>query len=240
MLQSLNHLHGFTLHASDGELGKVRDLYFDDQLWTIRYCVVDTGAWLTGRRVLISPASIAAVDWSARTVRVTLTCDQVKQSPQTETDMPVSRQQEVELSAHYGWPPYWTSYPYGLEPISFPTQLPPAAPATSQGDPHLRSTHEVKGYHVGANDGLIGHISDFVFDDESWSVVYLVANTGTWLHQRLVLIDRDSIDSIDWADRDVAVRLARETVRTSPQFDGGYPLAPDYAEHLVRHYRRDG
>jgi uncharacterized protein YrrD len=59
MLKNSGILKGFAIHATDGELGAVSDLYFDDDSWTIRYLTVDTGGWLGGRRVLISPISVS-------------------------------------------------------------------------------------------------------------------------------------------------------------------------------------
>src|SRR5579862_1875852 len=138
MLQSINDLQGFTIHAQDGDIGMIEDLYFDDEHWKIRYLVVDTGTWLTGRRVLISPASTKGVEWFGQTLPADLTCDQVRNSPDIATDKPVSRQHEEELSAYYGWPSYWTGGAFGFEPMTIPVPLPPMKPVR-KGDPNLRS-----------------------------------------------------------------------------------------------------
>lgn len=124
MLQSVNGLHGFTIHAEDGEIGKSKDLCFDDRHWTIRYVVVDTGKWLPGRQVLIPPTSVKCIDWSGRTIPVNLTCDQVRDSPDVLTDEPVSRQHEEQLSAYYGWPTYWAGDSFGFEPIPLAMPMP--------------------------------------------------------------------------------------------------------------------
>ncbi len=58
MLRNAKDLHGFKIRATDGELGTVDQLYFDDETWAIRYLMVETGGWLGGRRVLISPISV--------------------------------------------------------------------------------------------------------------------------------------------------------------------------------------
>lgn len=243
MLRSLNDLDNFTLHAQDGDIGAVEDLCFDDARWTVRYLVANTGSWLHGRKVLISPTSVQAVDWYGKTVSVALTCDQVKNSPGTETHNPVSRQHEEELAGYYGWPPYWTLDPSGYQPLTMITM-----PATWQeearkrladripGDPHLRSAREVRGYHIEARDGPVGHLSDFMLDDQTWSIAFIVVDAGNWLHKRLVLLKPEWIQSIDWEVRHVDVALDREAIKTSPEFAPLHPISAEYAEQLVEHY----
>lgn len=239
MLQSINHLHGFTIVAEHREIGTLEDAYFDDAHWTVRYLVVDTGSWLTGRRVLISPRSVDAMDWPARTISVRLTCEQVKNSPEISMDRPVSRQHEEELSAYYGWPCYWTGDPFGMEPMMVPVPLPPPPPPDHKGNPHLRSAHEVKGYHIGATDGPIGHLSDFAFDDATWEIAFLIVDAGSWLHARRVLLRPRWISGIVWDERTVEVSLSREVVRTSPLFTPVFPISSEYAAQLLKHYDPD-
>ena len=197
--------------------------------------VVDTGKWLPGRRVLVSPSSVTGIDWAARRLSVNLTCAQVRDSPDTLTDVPVSRQHEVELSAYYGWPSYWAMDPFGLMPPPLP---PPAAPLAGKGDPHLRSAHEVKGYHVAALDGPVGHVSDFVFDDAAWRIVFLIVDAGSWLHDTEALLKPDWVEGIAWDERRVAVSLTREAVRSSPRFTPVFPIPAEYEEELLKHYGR--
>jgi uncharacterized protein YrrD len=244
MLQSANDLHKFTLHAKDGNIGAVADLYFDDARWIVRYLVVDTAHWLPGRRVLISPASVEGVDWPARKILVSLTRDQVRNSPDTATDKPVSRQQEERLMAYYGWPAYWPEVPFGMEPMAVPPVLQGRAqlsvPDGVQGNSNLRSAREVKGYQLEARDGAVGRVSDFVFDDATWQIAFMVVDTGGWLHKRHVILKPDWIESISWEERHVSVRLTRETIRASPEFVPVYPLPAEYIEQLTRHYQGDG
>ena len=236
MLQSMNRFNGFTIHAEDGKIGMIDDLYFDDTHWTIRYLVLDTGKWLPGRRVLISPASVMAIDWPNHAITVSLKCEQVRNSPDIMTDKPVSRQHEAQLIAYYGWPSYWGADPFG--PMALPPPLPAAKSPLPKGDPHLRSAHEVKGYHIEAVDGPVGHVSDFVLDDATWQIAFLIVDAGTWLHERLVLIKPSWVEGVSWDDRHVALALTREAVRTSPLFTSVFPVPSAYAEQLVQHYRR--
>jgi uncharacterized protein YrrD len=240
MLQSTNDLHGFTIHAKDGDIGTIEDLYFDDGHWKVRYLVVDTGTWLTARRVLISPASAKGVDWFGQRLPADLTCDQVRNSPDIATDKPVSRQHEEELSAYYGWPSYWTGDAFAFDPMTVPVPLPPIEASVRKGDPNLRSAREVKGYHIEALDGPIGHVSDFIFDDETWEIRFMIVDAGSWLHERLVLLKPDWVEGISWDERHVAVKLTRETVRTSPIFVPVFPISSGYIQQLMEHYRQTG
>ena len=108
MLKPFQTLRGCTLAASDGEIGTVREFYFDDEHWIVRYYVVNTGSWLMQREVLIAPRALSEVDQQGNTIAVNLTREQVRESPLAETDKPISRQQEAELHHHYGWEPYWS------------------------------------------------------------------------------------------------------------------------------------
>ncbi len=251
MLRSIKELQGYTLHAVDGDIGTVHEFYFDDARWVIRYLVVDTGGWLSGRRVLISPIAIGEADWQARSLSVTLSREQVEHSPDIDADKPISRQREVEYYQYYGWPYYWAGpglwgagmYPYVLA-------VPPVTPATAaqgeqeqpeqqeQGDPHLRSTKEVLGYRIAARDGEIGHVEDFVVDDEAWVIRWMVVDTGNWLPGRKVLVSSQWITEVRWETTRVHVDLARETIERSPEFDPSTPVNREYEARLYDYYGR--
>ena len=180
MLRPIKELDGFSIHATDGLIGSVDKFYFDDARWTIRYIVVDTGNWLSGRKVLISPLAVIEVDWAAREFDLTLTKSQIENSPDIDMDRPVERQREIDYFNYYGWPYY--GYGDGLGGTgAYATALTAAAsfgaervmetpPQKSYGDPHLRSTGEVIGYNFEAADGELGHVDNFIVDDESWAI----------------------------------------------------------------------
>jgi hypothetical protein len=107
MLHCLKDLNGFTLAAQDGEIGTLREAYFDDAHWVLRHLVVETGGWLSGRRVLVSPHAVSGVDSGHRQLQVALTRQQVEQAPSIDSDKPVSRQHEAEMYDFYGYPYYW-------------------------------------------------------------------------------------------------------------------------------------
>jgi len=234
MLRSIVELKGYTVHATDGDIGKVSDFYFDDKEWTVRYLIVDMGNWLVGRRVLIAPAAFQRTDWDAHAVDVKLTREQVKQSPDVDTAKPITRQHEREFAQYYGWPMYWGA-PGGVvgggmagTPLMPIVPLPAEAPASEKTDAereaeeiesHLRSANEVLGYHLRARDGEIGHISDFLLEDETWKIQYLVVNTANWLAGRKVLVSPSWVTQVGWPEREVSIDLKRETIANSPPYD---------------------
>ena len=191
MLIKAKTLKGYALHSLDGEIGKVKEFYFDDQHWAIRYLVADTGNWLTGRQVLISPHALAAVSTQEQHIAINLTKQQIEDSPSLDSDKPVSRQFEEAYYGYYGWPMYWDGpCMWGCYPYIMRDREQPRPPTRSEKtwDPHLRSTHDVSGHHVQATDGEIGHVDDFIIDDETWGIRYLVIDTRNWWPGNKVLV----------------------------------------------------
>ena len=111
MLYKAKSLLDYKLESLEGEIGRVKEFYFDDHHWTIRYLVADTGNWLTGRQVLISPYALVAVDKEKQHITVDLTKKQIENSPSLDSDKPVSRQFEESYTGYFGWPIYWAG-PY--------------------------------------------------------------------------------------------------------------------------------
>ena len=225
----------YLFRATDGELGTVDQFYFDDETWAIRYLTVDTGGWLGGRRVLISPISVVHTDWPSRRLDVALTKKQVENSPDIDTHKPVSRQHEAAFLGYYGYPYYWggpylwgaSFYPAGL---AMPTTAARKAMADSvwseSTDSHLRSSEAVTGYHIEASDGEIGHVDGFVLDDEAWAIRYIEVATRNWWPGKKVLISPAWIERVSWTDSKVYVGLSRETIKDCPavrRIHGDYP-----------------
>jgi uncharacterized protein YrrD len=243
MLHTMSELKRMSIGATDGEIGRVRDAYFDDHAWTVRYIIVDPGPWLTGRWVQITPWSIRGIDWAARRIDVALTREQIRNSPDIDADPPVSRQQEIAYLDYYGYPQYWSGpLLWGEVPFPDPKALSAGARLESdrpipRGDPHLRSASEVHGYHVEAADGSIGHVDDFLFDEQGWSLRYLVVDTRNWLPGRQVLIATDWVQRVSWKEHKAHVALTRAEVRDSPEYDS-QSLTQSAEQALHRHYRR--
>jgi uncharacterized protein YrrD len=254
MLRNAEKLKGSAITATDGAIGEVDDLYFDDEKWTVRYLVVKTGTWLSSRKVLISPISVEKTDEVTNQVFVNLTMDQVGRSPDIDTRKPVSRQHETAFMDYYGYPYYWGG-PYLWGDSAFPATLamPPAvesqmaAAAVSRQreeerpqDAHLRSVNEVRGYHIEAADGEFGHVDDFIVDDKDWAIRFIVVKTGGWLFGRKTLVQPQWIEGISWNESKMFVNLTREQIADSPEYDESAPISREYEEGLRRHYGRPG
>lgn len=236
MLHSAKELKGLKIAATDGELGTVDDLFFDDEHWTIRYLVVDTGGWITGRDVLIPINALMEGDWVNETIRVNLTKRQIETSPGVSTDAPVSRQNETSLYQHYGYPYYWNGpnlwgtmvFPVALAQAPTPdpemrygdTRLAEDRPS---GDPHLRSIKEVTGYKIHATDDTVGHVEDFLVDDKDWSIRLMVVDTKNWLPGKDVLISPQRIADVNWGEQKVKVDASRDAIENSPEYEPANP-----------------
>ena len=219
---SLKKLLGRKLGASDGEIGHVKDFYFEDQRWALRYVIADTGSWLAGRLVLLSPYSFEHIDQCDGCLPIKLTRQQIEDSPAIELHKPISRRYEEAYHAYYGLTPYWnegglwggveglqedkSSYPDSVRQVHLDTQ-----PADSN-DLHLRSTQSIIGYDLQSSDGVIGAVSDFLVDDYGWMIRYLVAETGNWFSGKEVKISPQDIVSVSFAEAKVFVRLSKEAI----------------------------
>ena len=229
MQRNMNSLNGFTLNATDGEIGKVETFYFDDDTWTIRYLIVKTGGWLSGREVLISPQAVVKDSWGKESLPVNLTKEQVSSSPNIDTERPVSRQQEAELYAHYPWQNYWGGgfYAGGVWGITYPASTidntivnePETNHKPSGDDQHLRSTDKVGGYNIQATDGDIGHVTDFIMDDETWKLLFFVVDTHNWFGGKKVLIPVSDIKEVQWANSKVIINITTDAVKSSKLFE---------------------
>lgn len=241
MLYKAKKLNNYQLKASDGEIGKVSDLYFDDRYWTVRYLVVNTGNWLTGRQVLISPYALDGVDPEEEQIKVKLTIKEIEESPSLEADKPVSRQYEYSYYSYFGWPGYWYG-PYtwgGYYYPALPTARPQVPSEEHKWDPDLRSTDEVRGYDIKARDGDIGHIEDFLVDDKTWAIRYLLVDTRDWLPGKHVLLSPEWAEDVDWVLRDVAVDLTRDVIKQAPEYTDETIIDRDYEENLHSYYDRE-
>ncbi len=261
MLRSMTDLKDYAIRATDGTIGHVKDCYFDDESWVVRYLVVDTGAWLMSRKVLISPMSIGQANWPEKLLSVSITKEQVKNSPDIDTDKPVSRQHERLYLGYYGYPGYWGgaglwgmgTYPgvltgmgYGGSDAEFRAaraELDRAQAQAAQGkhdDVHLRSCKAVAGYHILATDGDIGHVESLLIDEETWAIRYLVVNTSNWWVGHQVLITPKWIRDVSWSSSTVTVDLSRQAVKGAPPYDSAAQLNRKHEMDVHEHYGRPG
>jgi uncharacterized protein YrrD len=232
MFRSIMRLYGKTLSASDGDIGHVKDFYFDDQQWVLRYVIADTGSWLPGRLVLISPHAFGDFHQDGDGVRVKLTRQQIENSPAIESHKPVSRQYEEEYNTYYHWPSYWVGG--GMWGVgAFPAPYPVASREASSGsdahngdDPSLRSTKVLTGYHIQTSDGEIGHVTDFIMDDRSWAICQLVVEAGNWFSGKDIAISPNHIDGISYEESKVFVNVTKEAILAAPLAAPEYDVPP--------------
>ncbi|MEO6780275.1 MAG: PRC-barrel domain-containing protein [Bradyrhizobium sp.] len=260
MLQIVSNLKGYSIEAKDGSIGTVSDFLFDDSSLKVRWLVVDTGNWLTGRKVLIHPSAIGYADHWRRELTVGLTKSQVKDSPDIAQDRPVSLQMQNDLYKYYGWDSsaggslYGAGvYGGGLYGADVGTIAPPLSARTYFGtnkageaergktttddaDPHLRSIAEVTGYHVHATDGSIGYVENFLIDSESWVVRYLTIDTSNWWFGQHVLISPHAVKEVDWTARYIRLDIARDQVKASPPWNPAVPIDEEFENRLYSHY----
>jgi sporulation protein YlmC with PRC-barrel domain len=229
MLRNVKDLRGYVINATDGVIGQVDDVYLDDEDWTVRYFVVDTGPWLSGRRVLISTLAIRHVDWATQMLSASLTKAQVERSPDIDARKPVSREDEAAHSEYYGYPFYWIA----VGRLGRRTGVP-------ADDSHLRSGRAVNGHHLHAKDGDIGHIEDLLVDDHTWAIRYLIVNTSQWLGRQHVLIAPEWIETVDWSEAKVSVDLTRQAVKGAPPYDPVAQLDRQREQGIYEHYGRPG
>ena len=243
MLNKATTLTGYKLHSLDGEIGKVKEFFFDDHYWTIRYLVVDAGNWLSDRQVLISPYSLVAIHKEEQSIGIDLTKKQIEDSPPLDSHKPVSRQYEEAYYGHYGWPMYWNGpYTWGPSPyiVRGPKKWKKLMKNKKAFDPHLRSTDDVSGHHIQASDGEIGHVEDFIIDDMTWEIRYLIINTHNWWPGKKVLVSPKWIERVSWSESKVFVNLSRDTIKRSPEYRMESLPTRDYETGLYLHYDRLG
>jgi hypothetical protein len=244
LLHSFDELKRFSIEAADGKVGRLHDLYFDDHDWVVRYLVVDTKDWLNSRQVLISPYSVGCTDLKHRVLPVSASRQTIKQSPDIDTHKTVSRQHERRYLAYYGHPQYWggsgiwggARVPNGELPDFTYREV--KTVCTAHADPQLRSCRVVKGYHVHATDGDLGHLSGFIIDDVCWSIRYLVVTTSNWWFGQHVLIAPDWVAAVSWFHAKLMVSVDRDAIRRAPSFDPEALLDRAAEAALYGHHRR--
>jgi hypothetical protein len=245
MLRNVSTIHGYDIQASDGLIGTVSDFLFDDMSWRIRWLVVDTGYWLPGRKVLLPASALGHLNPLKQEFSVQLTREQVKDSPDIDSERPVSRQSETSIYDYYGWSPYWGAdfYLGGYGDLAGPpypglngSDDDICANLITIDDPHLRSVEAVTGNHIHATDGEIGHIEDFLVQEADWSIHYLVVATKNWWPGNLVLISPRSVKDIDWTSELVNLNVDRQRVKESPSYDRSTPVDRIFERNFHNYY----
>jgi hypothetical protein len=219
MLIHSKKLYDDRLAALDGEIGRVKDLYFDDKNWVVRYVVADTGSWLTGRLVLLSPHAFGRLDEVTSALQVNLTRAQIEHSPAIDAHKPVSRQYEIDYFRYYGWPVYWNGGGmWGM--ASCPAIVAPSKAEIEAGfrmhhrdDKHLQSAHALGGYNIEASDGTLGFMRGLLVDDRTWAIAEIAVDAGHWYAEKEIRIATSEIERISYEESRIFVRLTKADIR---------------------------
>lgn len=242
MLRSIYELFGYLVKANDGDIGSLHDILLDEKQNTVRYFVVDKGNWLPGRKVLLSPTGTEHPDWANRQITVSQTKEEIEDSPSIDEEAPVSRKKEVELFRYFQWDPYWTytGYEYGIpagENLKA-TQTEHVSHENEDTEVGLRSIRELEGYTVHAADEKLGGVKDFIVDDETWDIRYLVADTSFWPFSRQVLLSTDWIETIRWENQTMTLDLTSSSIESAPEFNPFEPVNRELEERVYDYYGR--
>lgn len=231
MKHNIENVVGWELGALDGEIGKIKEFYFEDQTWTIRYLIVETGNWLLGRKVLISPEAVVRLDFKNEMLEVKLTKEQIENSPDINSDKPVSRQHEDELYQYYGIGNYWMgslwSGGMGTSGMMRTTNLPledeirksTLEEDESEKNTHLRSTHSLNGYHVKSAGNEIGEVDDFIFDDSNWKIDFVIVKAGGWFSEKKILIQASVVKEINWKTSSINITATTDELKNNSAYD---------------------
>lgn len=238
-LHRLTELRNYKLYSTDGDVGLLEDVYFDDSTWTTRYLVVNAGGWPTEKRVLVSTVAVGDIDGEKGEIAIELSRRQIKDSPPLDREKPVSRQYEADYFRFYGWPPYWETATISPALSAFEDDTPPANEERRRlEDSHLRCSREVAGYCIMVEDGEVGHVADFVIDGKNSKICYLEIDARNWWSGKHILLNPAWIAAIDWHARNVAVDLRGEDIRAAPAYDPKAVISRDYEVKLFEHYAR--
>lgn len=252
MLHLLKDLEGLAIHATDGDIGKTTDVYFDDKQWVIRYLLVETGSWFSSKIVLLSPMAIKHLHIQEKTLSVHITREQVRHSPDIDTHKPVSRQFEMDYAGYYGYPFYWGgsglwgaySSPH-LVAVGYESDVPDTfaeddANEYRDQDRHLRSGNDAVGYHIEAHDGEIGHLQGMLIDADTLAIRYLIINTSNWWLGHLVLVAPPWIKEVSWLNAKIYVDMTQQQIKDAPLFDPDVPFNREMEQGIYFHYGRKG
>lgn len=256
MLKNLKKITNFKILAKDNNhtIGKVRDVYFDDEKWVVRYLVVDTGRWPVVNLTLLSPYDIVEVDWNESNVWAHLTKRQMENGPKALLNRPITRRYEAQYNNYYGLPNYWTSglgieidglwagnyYPH--RPDNNSELYNPSIDDELKKDKHLRSMEEVLGYHIEAvGDDDFGAITDLILEESTWAIRYIVIDTHKfWPGGKKILFSPAWVEKFDWSTKKLVTDFHRKVIESCPEYNQDLPIENSIEENLLSHFGRSG
>lgn len=241
MIVGLKSFLNFTIGAVDGEIGTIKEMFFDDRSWTVRYIVAETGRWLPGRIVLLPPQTLTHLDWDDAVYQTRMSMEQIKKSPRVDSKPPVHVQEQVK-SEDQSLKNYW----FGIAGAGVLMPSPHVIKSEQERqesqlqdfDDHLRSSNEVTGYHIHAKDGEIGRVDDFILNTTTWKIESLIMETGSWLSKRKLMLSPSQITDISYPTARIIVDATVEQIRHNTEFDDRSPINVVYEKNLRDYYGR--
>jgi hypothetical protein len=215
MLRGVHKLHGFTIHATDGEIGKIIDFYIDCSDWKIHYAIVKLGGLFQIRDVLICVSQLGPSGLSG--ISSDLTTLQVQTSPVIDSAKPLTRDKDIELQNHYG-----------IKCRNY----------TNDEGSILQKILALKDFTLISKNGEAGRVEDIIIDDEIWFVKYLVISTGSWTGKR-VLLDISMSKKIDWEQSRIEFDLSGKKISDAPKYDPFVPLLPENEIELKNYFQKE-
>jgi len=243
MVRRASELFGYTVRATDGEVGQLDDLYLDEKSWGVQFLAVETGPWLLGRRVLVRPPEAEQPLTEERVIPVAASVEDVKGSPPVDLAKPVSEQERAQLLEYWGWPSGLAESPVVQR---LPVDEAHVARQQHRADRErvrsgLRSVREMIGYGIRARDDVeFGRVEDFCLTTEDWVIRYLMIDTRAWRAGRRVLVAPSWLEEVNWREQVLVVGLTEQQIESSPAFDPAKPITREYESGLYRHYSQQG
>lgn len=249
MKRSLKEIIGYTVETTDGRKGKVKDFLFDEDNWIIRYIEADFGSFFKDKRILLPINVLIDLLWDSKIFLLNITEEDIDKSPTPQDRPTVSRKYEKELMKHYGLSTYWstgyihpthTGISYPARPINVPIkEVNEEEISEEKLDTKLRSFKEVKGYHVHAIDGNLGHVEDIIADDADWQLIYLILDTSNWRPwSKKVILLISWLEKISFKTREVSINLHTDVIKNAPEFDTHKPVELAFEKALLEYYER--
>jgi hypothetical protein len=245
MLASLTELRGYRVRGTDGEIGRFADLCFPDSEWVVRYAVVEMED--LGREALLLSTYLGRLNRGTHILSVETRREQVANTPPLDRSQPITRQEEKELHALYGWPIYWWEQEHDITPIGglWEEERVPEQTEESEAEAQAETEIEPEGpqllfagdlvevYGIQAEGGEAGTLQDLIVDDETWMIPYLVVNTP---EAQRVLLATDYVETIDLGTRDLYVSLPRDAIAGGPVISATEPITPALEQSLREYY----
>ncbi|MCB0393149.1 MAG: hypothetical protein KDD25_01240 [Bdellovibrionales bacterium] len=240
MIRCLSELTGYDINAIDGKVGSCVDFLFDDQSWTVRHLVVDTGGWIPGRKVIVPPSSINRVNWKDGELDLEFNKKKLEESPSLSKDAPVSRQYEEKYYNYMGWPPYWGlgfTMRSGFNPRNTDIEREQSKNTIVTT---TRSFKEVLGYEISNKEDTFGSVEDVIVSDANWKVTGFVVRLSKWLPSDRVIMPLSDIEEISWLGQSLNSLKTKEQIKALQKYsphDGVNAVSEvrfyDYTGHPV-------